>query len=99
MSDPSYSVFKFGDNLSNRNRDMAQNVISQGCDLERSRSLVKVKKFSIRLLSLIHKYTCEASSKSYCQFYHYGIAIVDQKVARRKKTERKGNNSTDLDTL
>ena len=46
--DPSYSVLKFGDKLYSRNRDMAQNVILQGCDLERSMSSVKVNKFSIR---------------------------------------------------
>ena len=40
--DPSYSVLKFGDKVYSRNRDMAQNVILQGCDLESSRSSVKV---------------------------------------------------------
>ena len=47
LKDPD-PVLKFGDNLSSRNKDIAQNVISQGCDLERSRSFVKVKMFSIR---------------------------------------------------
>ena len=46
--DPSYSVLKFGDKVYSRNRDMAQNVILQGCDLERSMSSVKVNKFSMR---------------------------------------------------
>ena len=75
--EPSYSVLKFGDNLSTRNRDMAQNVILQGCDFERSRSSVKVKMFSINLPPPTHKYTCEVSSKSYCQFFHYGRAIIN----------------------
>ena len=47
--DPSYSVLKFGDKVYSRNRDMAQNVILQGCDLERSISSVKVNKFLITL--------------------------------------------------
>ena len=46
--DPSYSVLKVGDKVYSRNRDMTQNIILQGCDLERSRSSVTVNKFSIR---------------------------------------------------
>ena len=46
--DPSYPMLKFGDNLSSSNWDMAQNVILQVCDLERSRSSMKANKFSIR---------------------------------------------------
>ena len=67
---------------------MVQNVILQGCDLERSRSSVKVSKFSIRPLSPTYKYTCEVSLKSYCQFFSYGLSIVDRKVAGRKKKDR-----------
>ena len=40
-SNPSYPVLKLGDDLSSRNRDMAQNVILHSCDLERSRSSVR----------------------------------------------------------
>ena len=40
--DPSYLVLKFGNTLSTRNRDMAQNVILHSCDLDRSRSQVKI---------------------------------------------------------
>ena len=86
--DPSYSVLKFGDKVYSRNRDMAQNVILQGCDLERSRSSVKVNKFSIKSLSPTHKYTCEVSLKSYNQFFSYGLSIVDRKVARRKTKKK-----------
>ena len=38
---PSYPVLKFGENLSSRNRNMAQSVILYICDLERSRLSVK----------------------------------------------------------
>ena len=58
---------------------MTQNVIFQGCDLERSRASVEVKQFSIRLPPPTHKYTCEISLKSYCQFSLYGRVIVDQR--------------------
>ena len=44
---------------------MAQIVILQGCDLERSRSSVKVKTFSIRPPPPTHKYTCDVSLKFY----------------------------------
>ena len=37
--DQSYFVLKCGENLSSWNQDMAQNVIFQGCDLERSSHL------------------------------------------------------------
>ena len=70
---------------------MAQNVSLQGCDLEMSRSSMKVKNFSIRPSTFTHKYTCEASLKSYCHFFFFfdGVAIVDQKmdggIRRRSK--------------
>ena len=70
---------------------MAQNVILQGCDLERSRSSVKVKNFSIRPPTFTCKYTYEVSLKSYCQVFWYGRAIVDQMLAggeRRKSKEK-----------
>ena len=41
VPDPRYAVLEFGDNLSSRNRDVSQNVILQGHDLERSRSSMK----------------------------------------------------------
>ena len=50
---------------------MAPKEISQGCDLERSRSSVKVNKFSIRPPPPTVKYTCEVLLKSYCQFFSY----------------------------
>ena len=53
----SYFALKFGDSLSNRNRDMAQNVILQGCDLEGSRLSVKVKTFFIRPLPPTHRHS------------------------------------------
>ena len=50
--DPNYSVLKFGDNLSSRNRDMAQSVILYSCDLERSRSSVRSIIFCTAILTL-----------------------------------------------
>ena len=85
--DPCYPVLKFCDNLSIRSRVMAQNIILIGCDLKRWKSSVNVKRFSIRPLPLTHKYTCEVLSKSYCKFFHYGRAIVDWMVARRRRTK------------
>ena len=41
--DPGYLVSKFGDNCHSRNRDMAQNMILLGCNLESSRSSVNSK--------------------------------------------------------
>ena len=38
--DPSYSVLKFGDNLSSRHWGMAQSMVLHSCDLERLRSSV-----------------------------------------------------------
>ena len=35
-----------------------------------------------------HKYTCEVSLKSYCQFFRYHVPIVGCKLVRRKKEER-----------
>ena len=78
---------------------MAKNMILQVCDLEKSRSSVKVNKFSIRPPSLTHKYMCEVSLKSYRQFFSYGLLIIDRKVARRKKTEYDGNTLTHVDSL
>ena len=47
---------------------MGQNVILHGCDFERSRSSIKVNKFSIRPSQLTNKYECKVSSKFYCLF-------------------------------
>ena len=87
---------------------MAQNVILQVYDLERSRPSVKVKWFSIRPLPRTHKYTYQVSLKSYCQFFRYDVPIIDQNVARkRKKKERRSrekkedheNTLTHVDSL
>ena len=94
--DASYLLLKFGDNLSSRNRDMDKNVILLDCNLERSRSSIN---FSIRPLLLTYKYTFEVSSKSYCPPFFYGRAIVDRKVARRRKKNSRRNNLMDIDTL
>ena len=56
---------------------LSYNVILQGCDLERSRSSMKVKKFFVSPPLPNHNYTREVSWKSYCQFVYYGKAIVD----------------------
>ena len=50
--DPSYPVLKFGNNLSSRNRDMAQSVILYSCDLERSRPTVRSIKFCTAMRTL-----------------------------------------------
>ena len=86
--DPSYPVLKFGNNLSSRNRDMAQSVILYSCDLERSRSMMRSIKFCTAMHTT-HEHTCEVSLKSYCQLFRYGEQIVDRKVARTRKKERK----------
>ena len=59
---PSYPVLKFGDNLSSRNRDMAQNVILHSCDLERSRSSMRSTIFCTAICTLpmsIHVKFCQ----------------------------------------
>ena len=65
---------------------MGQNAILKGYDLEKSRSSVKVKNL---MRPLPFTRTRELSLKSYCQFFWYGRASVDQKVAGGKKEERK----------
>ena len=50
--DPSYPVLKFDNNLSSRNRDMAQSVILYSCDLETSRSTVRSIKFCTAMRTL-----------------------------------------------
>ena len=52
VPDPSYPVLKFGDDLSSRNRGMAQNVILHICDLERSRSNTRSIKFCTAMRTL-----------------------------------------------
>ena len=63
---PSYSVLKFGDNLSSRNRDVAQSVILYSCDLERSRSSVRSIIFCTAVLTL-------PMSICVCSRYYYFI--------------------------
>ena len=95
----SYSVLKFPENLSSRNRNMAQNVILQVYDLERSRLSMKVKWFSIRPLPPTHKYMYQVSLKFYCQFFRYDAPIVDQNVARKRKKEDAGRRRKITKTL
>ena len=64
----SYPVLKFGDDLSNRNRDMAQNMILRSCDLERSRSSVRSIIFLHCNPHTTYEHTCEVSLRSYWQF-------------------------------
>ena len=52
VPDPSYPVLKFGDDLSSRNRGMAQNVILHICDLERSKSNTRSIKFCTAMRTL-----------------------------------------------
>ena len=84
--DRSYPVIKFGDNLSRRNRDMAQSVILYNCDLERSRSSVRSIIFctAIRILPMsIHaKFYWDPTAVSL-----ENLRIIWPKVARRKKKE------------
>ena len=92
--DPSYSVLKFGDNLSSRNRDMAQSVILYSCDLERSRSSVRSIIFGTALFTLpMSIYICQVSLKSYCQLFRYGSL----KVARRKRKKERKNKKKQFD--
>ena len=84
-------MLKCDDNLSSRNHDMIQNVILRGCDLERLRSSMKAKSFSHRSPPFTDKYACEVSLKSYFQFCRYCRTVIDQRVARRKKKEERGN--------
>ena len=79
--DPCYLVLKFGGNFASRNRDMTQNVILQGCDLERSRSSVKVKSFSISTQPSTHKYIYEVSWRVFCHF----LVLLTECVARKRK--------------
>ena len=95
--DPSYSVLKFGDNLSSRNRDMAQSVILYSCDLERSRSSVRSIILHCNSYTT-HEHICQVSLKSYCQLFRYGSLKVA--IRKRRKKERiKRNSLTDVDTL
>ena len=71
---------------------MDQNVILQGFNLARSRSSVKVKKKkkkkNLNVLSdprHLPISTRDVSSKCYCQFFRYGIPIVDRMMARKRK--------------
>ena len=85
-------MLKRSENMSSWNRDMTQNVILQGCDAERSRSFVKVKRFSIR--------SCHLLISTYVKFHRNVIAnfsfTVEQsltkggqeKEERRKKEEQ-----------
>ena len=68
---------------------MDQNVVLQVCELERSRSSMKVKLFLSDLRHLLISTQCEVSWKFYNQFFWYGRAIIDQKVARNKKKRKK----------
>ena len=82
--DPSYSVLKFGDNLSSRNRDMAQSVILYSCDLGRSRSSVRSIIFCTAILTL--------PMSIYVKFRWNRIASCLDTVAysgQEKKKERK----------
>ena len=75
---------------------MAQNVILQGHDVERSRSSV-VKYFSISILPSTHKqtYTCEISWDLIASFS--GMveqSLTESQVARRSKKERRNIGET-----
>ena len=72
---PSYPVLRFGDNLSSRNRDMAQNVISKCCNLEWSRSSVKVKTDSIRPRHPPISARVKFHQNLICLFFCYGVPI------------------------
>ena len=64
---------------------MAQNVILQDSDIERSRSFVKVNCFFIKPPPFTRKYMCEVSLKTYCQIFCYG---VEQSLTKRWRGER-----------
>ena len=104
--DPSYSVLKFGNDLFSRNWDMAQNVVFQVCNLERSRSSMKVKKFSIRPPPPTHKYMCEVPLKccqfldcQYCQLQSFNRWLKGGQEKERIKREYDWNTLTQVDNL
>ena len=79
---------------------MAQNVILHVCDLERSRSSMKVKMFSItprhlpiKTLVKFHRNLIDGLSVTTEQSF----TKIDRKLARRKSIRR--NNLTDVDIL
>ena len=90
--DPHYTVLKFGNNLSSKNyRDMAQNVISQGCDFQRSRSSMKDKSFSIRPPPPTHS--------TYVKF-HQNLSASFCVMVEQSLTERwPGKETYDRNTL
>ena len=57
----SYLVLKFDDDLSSRNRDMAQNMILYSCDLERSRSSIEANNILHCNPHTTREHTCEVS--------------------------------------
>ena len=90
----SYTVLKFGNNLSSRNQGMTQNVFYRVVTLK---GQCHPWRSNIRPPPCVH-YTREVSQKSYCQFFHYSRAIIDWKVGRKRKKEYWRNNLTDVDT-
>ena len=98
--DPSYSVVKYGDNLSSRKGDMAQHVISRGCELEWSRSSVKVTKFSIRPHHLPISTCVKFHQSLIASFSFTGFqSLTERWPGKKRKKKYKRNNWTDVDTL
>ena len=102
VPNPRYPLLKFGDDLSSRNQDMAQNVILHSCDLERSRSSMRSIIFctAIRTLSMsIHvKFRWDPTGSFSGKLAHNFPKSGQEKEERRKKNIRR-NSLTDVDTL
>ena len=95
-----YPVLKFGDDLSSRNRGMAQNVILHICDLERSRSNTRSIKFCTAMRTLpmsIHAkfgWNLMASCLD-----TVNKSLTEEWPGERKKERIKRNSLTDVDIL
>ena len=90
----SYLVLKCGDNLSRRYQDLAQNMILEGCDLERPRSSMKVKK----ILSALHHLPISRHVKFHKDFIFNISGAVKQSLTERWPEEegRKRNTGKTL---
>ena len=95
VPDPSYPVLKFGDDLSSRNRGMAQNVILHICDLERSRSNTRSIKFCTAMRTLPMSIHAKFRWNLMASCFRYG----EQIVARKRRRRIKRNSLTDVDIL
>ena len=76
-------------------------VILQVCDIERLRSSVKVKKFSIRSPPPTCKYTCEVLSNLIASFSFMVEQLLTKggQLQEKERREHRRNNMMDVHTL